>query len=1788
MALQDYFKNLANVGKRAAAAAPQRSTSSWSISNNLQRNTNTGPSQSDLFNQRQRDEEEARRREEEQKRRDEESARLKKEEEAAAKLREERKTQHNKDLGSIKAPTVESMQGTETEQEAKKEAASKGGRESVYKNDTTATGSDERRLQRFFNENRTGDDQSEFGIQDPANANRGKGGVAQSVAEAIQEEGAAGAEWWNQASQAAQPFRNEDGTATTITQNPLTGLANAALGSIVGMGGIPANLAQALGDRSLGYGVEAKNVQLQDAMDNSLAGDLMGINSNETFDAKNMSNEQIGAQLMSSALDVAGVAAPGLAAGRAIRGAGKGAAGSVGRTLLRESAEGALPEAGTELMQTYLDSVATGRPATMDDYIQAGVGGAVLGGMMQGAPAAVSQHLNNLQNGAGVDASGANISSAAGLREAIAQTREQMGVQGTVDPITGVITESANAEPIAAMESATQALGQAQRGLIAPQSSAVANTVEPSTVTQPETALAATPMADPSLLSVDQNTSAVDAKLAELGIDPVSARGTWTRETAQSETDAVTHPDSENISEEAPVTASTPEEDMQQTTITSNDMQQITESPVEYTSGNTRWSDTGRTGVTRKGVKGNSYDGMSLDDISNDTYNRLKGLNNYEVVQELSELAANKDDAVTYAHVNAIRDFVSTRPTLRMQSNVDSLIKTIESKAIDSTTSAAQTMRFAQLNKRVDLLAGKADTETIKSDLNNALPTGVTLSEAQTAASDVAIGVYNKAGAEYESAKKKLDKMVKDPNATKTDIKATATEVLAQEQNIKRAIVGMHIVNIDAIMNSTLPIKSKNAMKTEYINKVFNDTGVYMHNWIDSSMLSSAAGRIFDIASGLEIGLEAISPLTALIEKGITKKTGVDVGSSGYKGIRRGVNARAIELQADWDIRKDLGSREANNAFTRLVANMRNTTSTAVEFGDAIISGISHSQLESYYGEKYLQENGKQADSARKNAMAILDADNVGRTFRDLAALDQGLGKMNYGAKSAFQQTIKAWLDKIPMFDNHPTLKTNAAQFVNRYLFGFLNATKVLAGRGISRLSFGTPSFVKLAGLKKKLDAHPNSNAIKAEYALTLRRGLLDAVSTGVLGVTGFALASAGFIEVTGGYPDDPRERALWESIGKSPHSLRVGDSYIEIPRLMGAFGYPFFLGATIGSGMADDKPFEEIIGDAVTGGFDMIINASGTENSATAVIDTLGLINGETDAATYGQKMTGSALSAITPMGSGLNQLGKIVDPIKRDTYDPNIVIQTAKQYANKTPFKWMLPEKLDSLGQPVAMSDWWARLSLGQSSAPKNPTASQKEAERLSDLGIQVFPPNTRIELKNSEGGALKMDGAQAYQLQEVRGLALSSMFEIAIAGDYYKSLNDQQKGEYLRNISSNPTISSTVAGAAQAMGLDVKIGDASINAGLEASQQRILMDASMMPSAELRVKLEQDTKFAADYYSAEYANKEANGTLTDDDKNINENGALYKMERANFNNNNGVGSDVVAAYDNTTNSDIETLWSTDREKAMAVITYDALLAASGLSGSTSNRQEMKLGSKATILAEGDFELAYMLSSAQYNAKEAAGTLRPQDINWQYEGETSLGYQVARDKFVFENNVPVDLYQQYKSLSNTDWKGLEKSNPDLFLSLWELDVAMTAAGVSARTNNHGEQKYAMPKSGGGGGGRGGGGGGAGGKWGIGNVPTVAELRSELFLNRKGTRTETSTSVKGNDVVAANNLMDRKAAPTRKAGKGIKTSPTGYKAQNTVKYNSSKIRQPAMGEPYMSFLKGRSPQSNFQAQRKY
>jgi hypothetical protein len=1229
---------------------------------------------------------------------------------------------------------------------------------------------------------------------------------------------------------------------------------------------------------------------------------------------------------------------------------------------------------------------------------------------------------------------------------------------------------------------------------------------------------------------------------------------------------------------------------------------------TEESTDDNRRSNTRNAETNTGGTAGSSFTGARSFDEATQIMEAEFGTSTSGQVRKRIREIVRTGEALNRHEFRALQEIVH-RKGLAENTEVSEYMTKLQGISEQFTSNAGATLAFAKALSNIKMRNGDMTATEFKESMERLVPNKSIVTDAVKAQFNELGDVYVVAGTNLKEVQSMAKEVMNNKEATGADLKAATAAVRAAKADIVDIVRQSDVTIMEAINNSGLTRSQTKHLKNIFLNNMFEYRGTYIHNWVDSSILSNPVGRVYDQWNGWQVIAEQAGPLTRAINGLVGKKYGVGVGFKKGSGgaVKRGVKSSVATLRQNVTYRHDLmaasrkGNLLAGRALNATTQTLRQITTAAVELGDIPISAASNAFVEGYYRNDYIDKNkGIKPRKAMVELQAELDVDGIQPIARNFMALEQGLSAQAYGFKTTLRKVTETWLQTKPYFRNHPAMVKNFVGMFDRYIFGFIGVTMTIAKRGASRMTFGLPQFVKWRKAAAELKKSPNSKKAQYAAALELSRAINDAKSTVKMGAVGVGLGMSGLVSVTLGYPDDPSERAYMEANGISPYSLKIGNSYWEISRAAGAWAYPLMAGIMTGQALSQDEDMDRTvttIEDGVLGMFGLFANASGADSTMTAVTNTMDVAtrvynNPEDFLDTLGEfgVNQGTQLVGLNiPLSSLQNTILSMVYENKKETYDPNPLINALNVLANKTFTRFLLPNELTSTGQFVRNTDPLARLG-GAISTQREPTDTfGKEALRLGKKDIFVYPSDTRVSVKDADGNKVGMTGEQQYALQLANGLETNRLLNIAVESDYYKSLKtDEEKATYLRGITTRPEIKNVVNELASKMGL-IGEGGYGVSSTMTAEETAVLLQADNFSAAQWANKLSEDPKLAALYYRADYNNKLATGALEPEDKDITKNGAMYKMLKSQFDLDNGVSSHVVYSYGATSNTTIEDLWRREPDTARGIIVYDAMLAAAGLADGSESRSVMKFDSEITLSADDTWELSALISDAAYRAKEAAGTLTPDEVDWQYSPNGNLGFRRAKDQFNLENGISVELDSQYKSISNADWKLLADTDPELYERLWALDVLRTESGVSYKDSNHSVQKYSGYRGAGSGGRGGGGGGGGGAGFSLSSVPSVEDLRAKQYFPKGGSKTSTGTTISGTSKAhSVLGAFDLKPVKTATRGKGIKTEPIGYKASTSVKYIPSKTRQPNMGDTYMSYLKGKPVQDSFKAQRKY
>lgn len=421
-------------------------------------------------------------------------------------------------------------------------------------------------------------------------------------------------------------------------------------------------------------------------------------------------------------------------------------------------------------------------------------------------------------------------------------------------------------------------------------------------------------------------------------------------------------------------------------------------------------------------------------------------------------------------------------------------------------------------------------------------------------------------------------------------------------------------------------------------------------------------------------------------------------------------------------------------------------------------------------------------------------------------------------------------------------------KFVADFIIPFTQVPSSVAMRIIDR----TP-----VGIAKEMASQFRSKSFD-------QRAMSEAIGNGSFGIAvigaGTALANAGLI--TGAYPDDDKERKLWQQEGKQEYSVKIGDRWHSLNYLQ-----PFGTLLGIGKQVSDDK--KEGKSDAEVWskvGATAMQNVS-DQSFLKGINGVISAINGPDRSASQFVKST-----ATSVMPNAIRSLVTASDRTQRDTKSIGNAMKGTVPGLRQT-----LPAKLDMFGQSLDSKDNFANMYLN----PTNPSKAKEggalvgELRRLQDSGNGIV---TTTFAKNSIGGA-KLNDEQVRNLNELVNSEVGERWRKLVSNDQYKAMSDEDKATALKKVKdavANNVKAQFVKDNMIETTTDYKIksipevpsvqsGGVKISSALKGDNKATLEQYNSM-SAEDRDKwfnTENDAEYK--YELAKYENDKANGTLT-----------------------------------------------------------------------------------------------------------------------------------------------------------------------------------------------------------------------------------------------------------------------------------------------------------------------------------
>lgn len=286
------------------------------------------------------------------------------------------------------------------------------------------------------------------------------------------------------------------------------------------------------------------------------------------------------------------------------------------------------------------------------------------------------------------------------------------------------------------------------------------------------------------------------------------------------------------------------------------------------------------------------------------------------------------------------------------------------------------------------------------------------------------------------------------------------------------------------------------------------------------------------------------------------------------------------------------------------------------------------------------------------------------------------------------------------------------------------------------------------------------------QATLDLARGL---IGTGIGGV-GYGLAKEGLAYAEGG---KPQEKLNAELLGQKPYTMRIGDNYYSYNQIQ-PLGSPFAAGVAMGNKATPLESLDSYMG---------------------SILDTSmlrGINQLRTDVERYGPGVAG--LNAILGLPSqliptSLNQVNAYVDPIQRETYDPNPIQRTLNYAEAKIPvlsknlparynLKGEEKKKYESEGIEKAFDVF---LNPIFKSKAKDDLVARELIELNKSTGENVLLPIASKKITKKDN--LKLSGKQYSEYQKVLGEKTYEGLNELINSNLYANADDNTRADLVQ---------------------------------------------------------------------------------------------------------------------------------------------------------------------------------------------------------------------------------------------------------------------------------------------------------------------------------------------------------------------------------------------------------------------
>ena len=286
------------------------------------------------------------------------------------------------------------------------------------------------------------------------------------------------------------------------------------------------------------------------------------------------------------------------------------------------------------------------------------------------------------------------------------------------------------------------------------------------------------------------------------------------------------------------------------------------------------------------------------------------------------------------------------------------------------------------------------------------------------------------------------------------------------------------------------------------------------------------------------------------------------------------------------------------------------------------------------------------------------------------------------------------------------------------------------------------------------------------------QRKMTQALANGTTGMVmagaGAALVGAG--EMTLSYPQDEKERKLWELEGKQAYSVKVGDKWVSLNYFQPA-GVLLAAGGAYKQAVDEGKSPTEALSVAAA-------NTGKAFTEQTFLKGVSGALNAVNDPKRFASKFLEQTAGSVVP--NFMRSIARSIDPKKRET---NGVLDAVKGGIPKV--RETLLEDRDTFGQGLdrQSSAINSFINPAKPSDVKPGDATTKEIRRLFDADLGVMP--TTID-KSTFGKDNKISDKEANELNAQIQPKIKAAWDEIINDSRYAELSDEDKQKTLRDAS------------------------------------------------------------------------------------------------------------------------------------------------------------------------------------------------------------------------------------------------------------------------------------------------------------------------------------------------------------------------------------------------------------------